>query len=168
MSISTDIKILTILVLFIILFFSFNTGFASENENLVVSSFNKYSIEFKDVKVVAFDGVNQAGTRAFISSNHNNVYLNISDMQYPGAYAKFEIVIINNGNKDVDMKEITVNGFENSNAIKYKIIYKTDLIDNTLKSGECLTIEFIIEWDKNINIISDEILNFSIELPFSN
>lgn len=161
MSISTDTKILTILIFFIMLFFTFNIGYASEFEN----QGNGFSIEFENVEIISYDGIDIKETKALISPNHNDIFLNISDLQYPGAFVEYSIEVINNGNKNAKIENIIVNGFENSNVIKYRIVNKNELDNVILRQGESIKIDLIIEWDKKAYISEEEFLNFNIQIP---
>ncbi len=162
---SINEKIMTIVILFVISVFSFNVGFASENEKQIITNYDRFNIEFNDVKIVSYDGINPKETNATISSNYNDISLNISDMEYPGAYVEFEIKVINNGNIDAKIEQIIVSGFENSNVIKYRILNAGELYNSIIESGESKTIYLIIEWDKNATFITEECLNFNIQIP---
>ncbi len=165
MFISKHEKIFAIILFILCAVFFLNIGYAQTSDNIdVIAKNNELDIKFENAKVVDSIGVNKSNTYIKTSKDLKNIYLNISDLEYPGAYVEFSVDAINLGKVEAKIESVIANGFENSSVVKFILLNKSDIENKVLKSGEKATINFIIKWDENSNSPVDEILDFNIEV----
>ena len=162
-------KVITAIVLLLCTVFFLNIGFASDFEDEKFWEMNNksqtFNIEFRNEKIIDLFGVNKENIK--ILSDRKNLNINGLVLEYPGAYVDFSVDIINKGKTEAQIENLCVTGFDNSEAIKFTLLNYEDYGNKILKSGEKCTMNFRIEWDKNISIVSDEILDFNIQIPTS-
>ena len=168
MSIKEKATVFIITLLCIIFFF--NIGFALEDENynetVSSNSISKdFNFEFVNEKVVRSYGILNDMAQIHVSSDHKDIYLDNINLEFPGAYVEFAVDIINKGKKPAKIEKLNVTGFENSNVIKFHFLNSQEIFNCTLEPKEKCTIKFVIEWDKNCSTITDETVNFNIEIP---
>ncbi len=168
MFISKHEKIFIIIFLLLCAIFCLNIGYAKTSDKLEFVTNNKeFNIIFKNEKVISSFGVDQSKTYIKISSDMHNIFINIPDLELPGANVEFSVDVVNKGKVDAKIESVVANGFENSNVVKFIILNKSDYINKILQPGQSATINFKIEWDEKLNTLVDETLNFNIEVNCS-
>lgn len=165
MFISKHEKFFTIIFLILCAIFFLNIGYAKTSDNTQFSrGYNEFDIIFDNEKVISSLGVNQSKTYIKITPDSKNIYLNVADLEYPGANVEFSLDVVNKGKVDAKIESVVANGFENSNVVKFILLNKSDYINKILQPGQSATINFKIEWDENLNNLVNETLNFNIEV----
>lgn len=161
-------KIITIIMLIVCAVFFFNIGFASEfdyENNTNYYNSEPFNIEFENLRIINSSGVNENDTKIVILEDHKNINLNSINLKYPGSYIEFSVDIVNRGKTKAQIDNLLINGFENSQALKFNILNQKDIYSKIIKPKEKCSIFFRIKWDENINLISDECINFNIQIP---
>ena len=161
-------KIITIIMLIVCAVFFFNIGFASEfdyENNTNYYNSEPFNIEFENLRIVNSFGVDENNTKITISPDNKNISLNLIELENPGAYVEFAVDVINKGRTNAKIDNLCISGFENSQALKFNILNQEDIYSKIIKPKEKCSVFFIIKWDENINIISDECINFNIQIP---
>ncbi len=167
---SSQLLMIAIISFFVLSIFTINVGYGKISEyNLNESVSNlgsEFQINFSNPSVVKAVGVNKSETYIKISPNGNSLRVNVSDLQYPGAGAEFSVDIVNNGKLPAKLDTITVNGLDNSKAIKVEVIDSYNLKDIILNPEEKINIHFTVKWDKNYTENINEISNFNLKLNY--
>lgn len=161
-------KIITIIMLIVCVVFFFNIGFASEfdyENNTNYYNSEPFNIEFENLRIINSSGVNENDTKIVILEDHKNINLNSINLKYPCSYIEFSVDIVNRGKTKAQIDNLLINGFENSQALKFNILNQKDIYSKIIKPKEKCSIFFRIKWDENINLISDECINFNIQIP---
>ncbi len=163
MDLSIRERIIIMIVIFLCIFSLCDIGFAKNIEKTFNSKVHEdFNVEFCEGKIISYDGINNANI--LISKDHKDIYLQITDLLYPGAYAKFSVNIINLGSLSAKIETLVTNGFEKSKIIKFRLLDEEKIYNTILKPGENVDLDFIIEWDKNSVFEADEELSFNIQV----
>ena len=154
-----------ILVLFIVLIIALGIGYASFSDALTITGTanakGTFDVEFSSASVVDSKGVRTTGenpTGVSISADKNTLDVTVADLSYPGAGAQFQAVIKNVGSvpakvSSVEPTNITGNG----NAIKITGLDEITADHPTLQPGGTCTVNFTVEWDKDVTTLSDAV-----------
>lgn len=165
MFISKHEKFFTIILFILCAIFFLNIGYAKTSDNTQFSRrYNEFDIIFDNEKVVDSLGVDQSKTYIKTSKDFKNIYINVGNLEYPGSNVVFSVDVVNKGTVDAKIESVIANGFENSESIKFRLLNQEDFQDKVLMHGEKLTVNFMIEWDENHSSLTEEILNFNIEI----
>ena len=158
-------RVFIILFLLLCSIFLLNIGYA-KNDYYIASynEFKDFDIQYDNPKVVNTVGVDRNKTYIKTSEDKHSLSINIPELQYPGSKVEFSVDVVNNGTIDAKIDSVIANGFENSKAIKFSVLNDNILKDTVFKAGKSINLKFKIEWDENVNILTDEVLNFNINV----
>lgn len=163
-----------LVVLSIVLILALAIGYAAFSDNLTITGTanagGKFDLEFTEgTGLVSSKGVNAANTTATVSADKDTLTVNVADLAYPGAGAKFKAVIKNVGTVPAKVKGLTPTNITGSDAIKITgldaITTGHDVID---PNGTC-TIEFVVEWDATKELtdsVNGDSVSFSLEIEY--
>ena len=166
MSIKNDIKF--ILIELVIAILLLNIGYAkvsnaSDNINMVTTN-NIFDIRFSNAKFVKSAGVDTSNTVFKVSSDGQNIDLNVGTLEYPGAGAEFSIDITNNSSIPAKISSINVNGLADNSFLKVTILNLSQITSKTLNPDEKTTIYFTVVWDKDFSYSLNEKATFSLNI----
>lgn len=152
---------ITAVILFAALILAVTIGYAAFSDTLTISGTanagGNFNLEFTtDSKLLESKGVDESGTKVTISDDKNKLTVDVKDLAYPGAGAKFQAVIKNNGTIAAKVKELTAEkNTTGADAIKITGLEAPDFA-NVLQPGETCTIEFTVEWDITKDLTNSE------------
>ena len=125
---------------------------------------SQFNIKFENAKVLEVKGADIEKTNVITSKNADTLTLNVSDLSYPGAYAKFSVEILNCSSIPAKLESIKIEGIEENSFIKIKGLEKVD--HTILNQGEKYNLEFCVEWDRNCTVCIEEAINFMLKLKY--
>ena len=163
-------KIIAVLVLLacILLFNTTYAKYSTASSDTTLANTNKQlDIKFTNPKIVKSIGANEKDSSIKLSSDNKSIYLNVSDLAFPGARVEFSVDIVNQGMFSAKIDSINAEGFKENNAIKIEGLDSLTNSPKILHSGEKCTISFSIYWDKNYNTVLEDKTNFKIKLNYS-
>lgn len=106
-----------------------------------------------DINFYNIGKINQEGcedVQANISDDKKSVVVNISKLEYKGAYAIIPITVENSGNIPARLESIYEYGIEEDSAIN--ITYEgTGATDTILSPGDIVTFDLKIAWENDLN-----------------
>lgn len=154
-----------LIVLFIVLIIALGIGYASFSDALTISGTanakGTFDVEFNSASVVDSKGVRTTGenpTGVSISADKNTLDVTVADLSYPGAGAQFQAVIKNVGSVPAKISSVVpTNITGNQNAIKITGLDVITTEHPTIQPNGTCTINFTVEWDKDVNTLSDSV-----------
>ena len=161
------------ILLFVALILAVTVGYAAFSDNLKITGTanagGNFDLEFtSDSKVVQTKGVDADETKVTVSEDKNTLTVVVKDLAYPGAGAKFQAVIKNNGTIAAKVKRLT----ENTNTTGADSIKITGLeapdFSSVLEPGDTTTIEFTVEWDstKDLTNANGDTVSFELGMEY--
>ena len=162
----------TILVLALIsMIFVLNISYAKTSDTLALkstcSNLGDFNIIFNNAYVVKSCGVDISQTIAKTSPDLKSLYVNVSDLAYPGAGAEFSVNIVNNGSISAKLQSINIKGLEDTNILDVEILDYNKLKDKILSPNDIYNLHFIVKWNTNSTASFEEPINFNLKINYT-
>lgn len=155
-------------IIILILISGISIGYATLSERLQITGTananGKFDIEFISSKIVDAKGINVLASKAKISEDKNNLYIDIRDLQYPGAGATVSCIVKNTGTVPAKLKGITFEGNDDSDI--NVMFLDSSKIGQTLKVNEMWTIKLAIVWNIESTVQTNKTVSFICKLEY--
>lgn len=126
------------------------------------SSVKSLNVDF--IKIGKVEEVGSEKAYAKITSNNKNVTINVPNLLYKGAYAKFPITIKNTGNLTARLRSITERNISSNGSIQ--ISYDgLSVFNKPLKPGDTAEFYVTVSWKDN-EFAKNDNLSFQILLNY--
>lgn len=160
-------------VVFIVLILAVAVSYAVFSDTLNISGTanagGKFDLEFTEgTGLVSAKGVNETNTKATISEDKNTLTVNVADIAYPGAGAKFKAVIKNAGTVAAKVKKLTASNINGADAIKITGLDSITTDSAVIEPNGTSVVEFTVEWDKDKELTNKDgdSVNFSLAIDY--
>lgn len=142
-----------LIILLVVFLLALAIGYAAFSDTLNISGTananGTFDLEFQNPVVSSVVGCDVTGTTATISADKDTLTVNVKDLAYPGAGAKFTVNIVNVGTIPAKVLSVTPTNITGSDNIKISGLDAITTSHPTLAANGVCTLSFTVEWDAN-------------------
>ena len=162
------ILIILLLMMIFVLEFGYSKYVDAMKIDGIANAVGNFDIQFDNAILEKAVGVNRNQTFATITADNKYLNVNVADLSYPGAYAKFSVDICNKGTIPAKAEILESNGINSGKAIKIINLENINSKDEVLMAGQTKKVYFIIKWDPNYydDYVSED-LSFKLKINYS-
>ena len=156
------------IIIFLMLLTGITIGYATLSERLQITGTananGKFDVGFISSKIIDAKGINVVGSKTQISEDKNTLYIDIKDLQYPGAGATVSCVIKNNGTVPAKLKDVVFTGNDDKDI--NVIFLDSSKKGQTIQPNDMWTIKFAVTWNIDSTIQTNKTVSFSCILEY--